>query len=239
MAKHSANRGILVIESPWELDDGDSNRTSVLPFVEGIAKLAGDTEVYHANFYDKKSFTQALDCLCKSKFKNTIVYISAHGFRKKIGKTNIAEVLQQIGEKSKKYNITGVIFGSCFVGGNTELIEVFTTGSNIRWCSGYSSSVNWLPGTMIDCSIIQATIGLDEDDYASRDNMIMALAGAIAPFDGNYHIGEDYKDNNVALKDSLQFVIQPTGRGKHPKTVSAEVFEDAQQYRDEPEAIEE
>lgn len=57
MAKrHSSNRAILILESPWELDYSDSNRTSVLPFVEGVGKLAGDTEVYHANFYDKNSF---------------------------------------------------------------------------------------------------------------------------------------------------------------------------------------
>ncbi|MEA5328680.1 hypothetical protein [Vibrio parahaemolyticus] len=51
MARHSANRGILVLESPWELDDSDSNRSSVVPFIEGVAKLAGDTEVYHAAYF--------------------------------------------------------------------------------------------------------------------------------------------------------------------------------------------
>ena len=63
------------------LDDGDANRSSVLPFIEGVAKLAGDTEVYHANFYDKRSFEMALDCLCKTKFQNTIVYVAAHGYK--------------------------------------------------------------------------------------------------------------------------------------------------------------
>ncbi len=46
---HHARRAILVLECPWELDANDSNRTSVLPFVEGIAKLVGDVEVYHAD----------------------------------------------------------------------------------------------------------------------------------------------------------------------------------------------
>ena len=42
-AKQLDRRAILVLESPWELDSHDANRSSVLPFVEGVAKLAGNT----------------------------------------------------------------------------------------------------------------------------------------------------------------------------------------------------
>ncbi len=56
MPKHTSSNCILVIESPWELDGQDSNRSSVVPFIEGIAKLHGDTDVYFLNFYDKSSF---------------------------------------------------------------------------------------------------------------------------------------------------------------------------------------
>jgi hypothetical protein len=41
MPKHTSSNCILVIESPWELDGQDSNRSSVVPFIEGIAKLHG------------------------------------------------------------------------------------------------------------------------------------------------------------------------------------------------------
>ena len=81
MAKNKSNKAILVLESPWQLDDGDANRSSVIPFIEGIAKLAGDTDVYYANFYDLASFRKAFECLCKLKHKNTIVYVAAHGHR--------------------------------------------------------------------------------------------------------------------------------------------------------------
>ncbi len=76
---HYSNRAILILENPWELDSADCNRTSVLPFVEGIAKLAGDTEVFHANFYDKRSFDRALEILCSARFNNAVIYIAAHG----------------------------------------------------------------------------------------------------------------------------------------------------------------
>lgn len=224
MAPHNANRGILVIEAPWELDEGDSNRSSVVPFIEGIAKFVGDTEVYYANFYDKKSFNYALDCLCKRPFKDTLVYIAAHGNRKKINNVDMQEVLQAIGNKSKKYNITGVILGSCYVGKNTDLIEAMTTGNNLRWCSGYSSSAEWLPATMVDCAIISQILQLDDPDYKDRDEMIRTFADAIAPFNVDYVIGEDNKGRAVVLKDSLQFIVQPGGQGYKPKTVSGDVF---------------
>lgn len=44
-----ASRAILVLEAPWALDEADAHRTSVLPFIEGIAKLAGDVEVIPAS----------------------------------------------------------------------------------------------------------------------------------------------------------------------------------------------
>lgn len=46
MPKSKSSNCILVIESPWKLDDHDSNRSSVVPFIQGIARLQGDTEVY-------------------------------------------------------------------------------------------------------------------------------------------------------------------------------------------------
>lgn len=39
-----------MFESPWELDGSDANRSTVLTFIEGVAKYAGDTEVFHVNF---------------------------------------------------------------------------------------------------------------------------------------------------------------------------------------------
>lgn len=222
--KHSSNRAILVLEAPWELDDSDSNRSSVMPFVEGIAKYAGDTEVYHANFYDKSSFGKALDCLCKAKFRNTIVYLAAHGYKKEVGNIKVLEALSLIGDKSRECNITGVMLGSCFVGGNNATMEVCLEGTNMRWCAGYSSSSYWLKGTMIDCSILAHMSQLDAEDFSSRDLIVQTFAEAISHFSSSCPIGEDYRQTSVSLEDSLQFVVQPAGQGQRARTVSAEVF---------------
>ena len=224
-SNHSSNRAILVLESPWEMDCSDSNRTSVLPFVDGVAKYAGDTEVFHANFYDESSFKKALACLCKRRFSNTTVYVAAHGYRKNVVGVDIIKLLTLIGIESKRYNITGVMLGSCFVGENTTALEVCLEGSNLKWCVGYASESEWLTGTLIDCSVLIEMSGFDVEDFSSSEAMIESFSRAISRFSASFHIGDDYSGEPVSLRESLEFVIQPTGKGRRAVVVTEEVFE--------------
>lgn len=221
---HKSSRAILVLECPWSLDSTDSNRTSVLPFVEGIAKLAGDVEVYHANFYDKSSLGKALEFLCTTRYDNTVVYIAAHGENRKVGGVDVGELLSAVGRYSQVCNITGIMLGSCFVGKNTLTLEVCLQDTNLKWCAGYSSESEWLVGTMIDCSILSRMIDLDDDNWSNKDMMICQLAEALAPFAKDFVIGNDNRARPVALEDSIQFVVQPTGQGQKARTVTAEVL---------------
>lgn len=222
---HKSNRAILILECPWSLDATDSNRTSVLPFVEGVAKLAGDVEVYHANFYDKSSLKKALEFLCTTRYENTVVYIAAHGDNRKVGGVDVGELLFAVGEHSKSCNITGAMLGACFVGKNTHVLETFLQDTSLKWCAGYSSECSWLVGTMIDCSIISRMIDLDNDDWADKDFMIEQLAEALEPFSRDFIIGNDSRERPVPLKDSMQFVLQPTGQGQRARTVTADVLD--------------
>lgn len=231
MPKHHANRAILVLESPWGVDDDDANRSSVLPFIEGVAKYAGDTEVFHANFYDKSSFRKALECLCKTRYSNTTVYIAAHGSRSKIGNVDLFEAMVMIGEYSRDYNITGVMLGACYVGQDSTALEVCLEDSAIRWCAGYASSAWWLQGTLIDSAILGAMSDLTADDHSDADTLVDAMATALAQFAANYPIGERRGGREVALQDALQVVIQPAGQGHRARNVSARVFDAAEAYR--------
>jgi hypothetical protein len=217
-------RAILVLECPWGLDSTDVNRSSVLPFVEGIAKYAGGMDVYHANFYDKSSFVKALNYLCGVKFENAIIYVAAHGYKKKIGGVDIGSLLFELGEKSKACNITGIMLGSCFVGENVAAIKVYLEGTHLKWCAGYSSESNWLAGTMIDCSIMSSMAALDVKDFESRERIVEAMALAISPFSRSFEIGRNYKFEPVALEGSIQFIVQSTGRGQRANLVTEEVF---------------
>lgn len=227
----SSTNAILVLESPWELDEKDNNRSSVVPFMQGIAKYTGDTEVFHANFYDKKSFDYALDCITREGFKNTIIYIAAHGNKNKVGNVKVEHILLEVSSISQRQNITGLLFGSCFVGGNTPKMDAYIQESGLRWCMGYASSCNWLEGTMIDAAIIGAMISLENGDFESRDIINSAFADAIAPFADNFIIGSDYSGDKVSIRDSLKFVCQPEGKGYRAKEVTDEVFEKAKGLR--------
>ncbi|MFC3034329.1 hypothetical protein ACFOEE_17625 [Pseudoalteromonas fenneropenaei] len=229
--KKRAHNAILILESPWGLDDTDNNRTSVLPFIEGAAKRAGDTEVYHANFYDKSSFNKALECITRSSFDNSIIYIAAHGYKKKVGEVNIDHILFEVGELSKTHNITGIMFGSCFVGENITSIEVYLQETSIRWCAGYASSTWWFEGTLIDTALISYLSALGHEGYSSKESMIEAFSDAIKPFAENFAIGQDYKERLVSLKDSLKIVIQPTGKGYRARDVTDVVFEHVKESR--------
>lgn len=228
----TVRRAILVLESPWELDGADMNRSSVLPFVEGVAKLAENTDVFHANFYDKKSFKQALDCLLKVKFRNAVIYIAAHGWGRKIGEVDIIDALVDIGMNARGKGVSGVMLGSCYTGSNTAAIQVCLEGTQLRWAAGYSSTSWWLEGTLIDCSIMSKMLDLDDEDFAEESIIINQLAKAVAPFSEYYCIGENELEDSVTLQDSLRFVAQAIGKGKRAKNVSNKVFAQIKDARD-------
>jgi hypothetical protein len=224
MSRYLSRRAIVVLESPWELDETDANRTSVLPFVEGIGKLTGDTAVHYANFYDKSSFEKGLECLCKGDLKGRIVYIAAHGKKDRIGNVRLMDLLSAIALKSEEFQIDGVVLGACFVGGRTIDVEDCIKGSRLRWCVGYSAAVDWLPATLVDCSILSAMSGLRSDVFKSRKRLISKIASAVELFNPHTIIGVDVNENGVALQDALSVVAQPVGQGFRAKEVSEDVW---------------
>jgi hypothetical protein len=194
-----------------------------MPFIEGVGKFAGDVEVFHANFYDKSSFKKALTCLAKTKYENALVYIAAHGSEKTVGGVKTHDLLYEVSDIAKHLNVTGVLLGACLAGGDTINMEVYTEGSNLRWCGGYSASVSWLDGTLLDCSILARMLHLDDEEFEDVDMIIAALAEAVAPFSKSYGIAEKNKKQK-RLDQSVEFVVQATGRGKLPRTVTSDVF---------------
>lgn len=222
---HSAGRAIFVLESPWNLDAGDANRTSVLPFIEGVAKFAGDMEVFHANFYDTSSFKKALQCLAKTRYENALIYIAAHGSEKRIGGVKTDDLLWEVGEIAKSLNVTGVLLGACLAGKDTIGMEVYTEGSNLKWCAGYSKSVSWLEGTLIDCALLSRMSEIDEDEFEEVESLVQAIGEALAPFSITYGIGVGSTGKPQArLDQSMEFVVQAKGKGKKAKTVTGDVF---------------
>ena len=225
MSIHHANRAILVLESPWELDDRDANRTSVIPFIEGVAKLIGGTDVHYANFYDKFSFEKALECLCKGELDSRIVYIAAHGYDTEIVGIPMLELLLIVARYSKRYRIDGVLMGSCFVGQNSTTMEVCIEESRLRWCVGYTSATNWLDGTLIDCKLLAALSQLKDDNFFKPDAAIEAIQSSLELFDPLAPIGVDSDEQCVSLRDGMNFVLQLRGKGQRARNITECVWE--------------
>jgi hypothetical protein len=224
MPRKYADRAIIVLESPWELDSTDANRSSVLPFINGIAKLTGDTDVLHANFYDESSLLLAAKCLAKSRHKNALVYVAGHGGDGEVGDVDLLNIFAAIQVFAEQCNITGVLIGSCYGGECIPKLQAGIEGSHLRWCASYASSAFWLQGTLVDCAILKSMLDLPAAAYKKSDKMIERLAVAISPFSPTYHIGDDGDDEPMSLGDSLQFVIQPEGQGHRARNVSEDVF---------------
>lgn len=225
MPRRHARRAIIVLESPWELDDEDANRSSVLPFVEGVAKLAGDMDVLHANYYDEASMEIAMKCLAKSNYRNTIVYIAAHGDGGKAGDVELVRIFGIVEDYAEICNITGILIGSCYGAKDLLDLEVGIEGGKLRWTAGYASSAYWLPGTLVDCAILERMSELAPAAYRSADMMIEALGDAISPFSPRAVIGKDSARKRISLAKSLRFVVQPEGQGHRARDVSKAVFE--------------
>lgn len=224
MPRKHAGRAIIVLESPWELDDDDANRSSVLPFVEGVAKLAGDMDVLHANYYDEKSMRVAMGCLAKSRYKNTIVYIAAHGDGRNAGDVKLVRIFGIVEDFAELCNITGVLIGSCYGAKDLLNLEVGLERGKLRWTAGYASSAYWLPGTLVDCAILEEMSALPASAYASSDRMTAALGDAISLFSPQAEIGKNSKGEPVSFAKSLRFVVQPEGQGHRARDVSQAVF---------------
>lgn len=225
MARRQANRAILVLESPWELDPLDANRSSVIPFVEGVAKLTGDTDVHYANFYDKKSFEKALECLCKGELDSRIVYIAAHGDGKKIADVPMLQLLLIVAQFSKRHRIDGVLIGSCFMGQDSTTMEVCVQESSLRWCIGYTSATYWLDGTLIDCKLLAELCALEDKHFHQREHVVEAIQNALELFDPDTIIGVDKNDNGVSLRDGLSIVLQLRGQGNRARNITDIIWE--------------
>lgn len=222
--KSRNTRAIYVLEGPWDLYDEDANKSSVLPFIEGMAKIYADVEVYHSRFYNKNSFCAALDAMCKLKHKNAIVYISAHGFKKNVGGLSLIDALIQVNLVSRTYNITGVQLGSCFVGGEVMTMATLLEDSNLSWCAGYKSTNEWLLGTLIDTRIIDSMLCKKGLKSKKKTILVDKFSKALSAFSLDTIIGEDYNEDPVRLGDSISIVVQPKGKGSRGKDVTSEVL---------------
>ncbi|MFT0183502.1 hypothetical protein ACMSIO_24090 [Pseudomonas benzopyrenica] len=221
---------ILIFEGVWNLYDSDINRSSVLPFFEGLAKTRSDIEVIHTRFYDDRSFKSAFKALTTDvSFKNAIVYVSAHGDGKRIGEAKIVDIMVKCNLESRAANITGVVLGSCFSAGTErrpvdETIKCLIQDSRLAWVSSYRCAGNWLEGTLIDLCLIKQMLLIGDKVFESEQDIVENLAEGIACFSPHSNFGWSSDEDALNLKESLAFFAQPRGQGHRAKCITESVW---------------
>lgn len=143
-------RGILVLESPWEEDLSD--RKSVRPFIEGWARLHNIPVCYrmYHNAEDLKHWLQKFS----ADSSLSACYIAGHGAGGRLGGLSSDINLMKVATVTRDANLNqntrkGILFGTCDVGAKlTSFLNA--CGDGISWCAGYSKTVPWTESTLCD-----------------------------------------------------------------------------------------
>lgn len=230
---HDKN-AVLILEAPWNIYEGDVNRSSVEPFFQGLAKQSNDVEILHSRFYDVGSFRLAFAALSKHNYKNAIVYIAGHGDGQCVGGAKILDVMIECSLKSVEANITGVVLGSCFSAGTakrsqSDTINYLIQESNIAWVAAYNCAAFWHASTIIDLSIVKQMIYAKEANFKDRSEISEQLAMGIECFSPHFAVGSNGKEGNsaelISLQRGVSFFSQPRGQGNRSRCVTAEVWD--------------
>jgi len=225
-------KAVVILEGPWDLYRNDINKSSVLPFFDGMAKSFNDVEILHSRYYDKKSFDLALYALTSGNYKDVIVYICAHGNGKDIGGKNIVDAIIECNLSSRDANISGVILGSCQSAGTPkksliESMKVLIEDSKIYWIAAYTCKSLWYESTLIDLSIISRMLQATPKKRESRTKIVEVLAEGIAPFSPSFKIGslgDDGDAKSISIKHGIVYIAQPTGKGNRALEVTETVW---------------
>ncbi len=228
----SYRSAVLIMEGPWNLDDGDRNRSSVLPFFEGMAKQFSDVDIVHSRYYDLHSFRVAFDELTSHHYDEAIVYVAGHGDGSRVSGARILDILVSCNVGSRRANITGVMLGACFSAGPRHkplgaTINTLIQDSSIAWIAAYRSAALWFESTQIDLAIVRGMLLASQESFDDRLSISRSLADSISCFSPTFGIGHDSLSDRgepVPLKNGLAFFSQPRGQGQRSREVTDEVW---------------
>ncbi|MBU2329067.1 MAG: hypothetical protein KJ755_17220, partial [Alphaproteobacteria bacterium] len=233
----SNRSAVLILEGPWNLDESDRNRSSVLPFFEGMAKQFSDVDIVHSRYYDLHSFRSAFDELASHQYDNAIVYVAGHGDGSRVSGAKVVDILVKCNLGSWKANITGVVLGSCFSAGTQKqclsgTINTMIQDSNIAWIAAYRCAAYWFTSTQVDLAIIHEMLQATSDSFESRDAICEQLAEAVSSFSPTAAVGHSGEAcDRVSLQGGLAFFSQPRGKGQRSREVTADVWEQCDQLQ--------
>lgn len=222
---------LLVLEQPWWPPKDDPKRSSVLPFLEGIARF-NNIELRYSTFYDAQGFKLALETdLTHTIEGRQILYIGMHGDWNKKSAREAAEIMECIRDFGEK--IEGVILSSCYFGNRIDNLKIALSKSangsyGARWIFGYRYAVNWMETALIDMSVLNEII--NKKSLKKRDDIIDNFYYALNIYNKNAIIASDRNNNEKTLSDSIQLVIRGQG-AKEPREATFDLNLKLRGYR--------
>jgi hypothetical protein len=219
---------VLVLEQPWWNISIDPGQTSVRHFLDGLARLE-DLSIFHATFFDTRSFDLALQHLLDARkledIERVIVYVASHGAGGRIGNghgpsMNLSTVFDLIRQHGKS-KVAGLILDSCEVGGEFETIKSGMKKAKICWTLGYQVSVGWLSSTLINLHVLSVMSRLELAKLTNRYELIAGVQTALELFNPYQVIAADEDEDNITfLSEALTVVIRLPQ--KNPELLLAE-----------------
>ncbi|NJD07800.1 MAG: hypothetical protein FIA97_15080 [Methylococcaceae bacterium] len=220
-------KALVVLENPWSTNDEFSHECSVKPFLSGLRGLENSFDLLYATFFDIGSFQKALELFVDGKYEKYILYVAAHGYYDSVASIKDNKLLYRgITPVAEKYNLEGVLFGSCMFGAETAKFETLLESSHLRWAIAYKYSIDWFFGTLIDIAILKKMLNLRRHESKNRDNITDKVQSALALFNKEALIGcqENEDTYSKPLKEMMTLVIQPAGSGNRPRDDSSKLF---------------
>jgi len=194
---------VLVLEHPWFRISVDPAQTSIMPFLDGLARL-DDLKIFHATFFDTRSLGQALEHLMDARHlegvKKVIVYVASHGSGARLGGENgsginLSTVFDRIAQHGKG-KVAGVMLDACDVGMQYQTIATGMEKANIRWVTGFAASLDWLTATSIHLHLLSALCQLEVAQLNRKKHIKAAVQDAMAVFNPYLVIPDDDADED-------------------------------------------
>jgi hypothetical protein len=216
-------RNLIVLENPWEDQNGDIATYSMRPFVEGLCELYEHRLIYRT-FTSGHELARLVEReAMDSKPGRYLLYLSSHGYGGRLVAGRYSDKAVNVAPIASKLckDVIGVWVGACDVG-NGALGE-FLVGGGATWAGGYCCGVNWDASMLIDLAVLQEAMATNRA-IDSRTATVSMLAKALARFDPDFEIGVDVSNEPISLRDALRVVARDRVQGSRPRDVSDDLL---------------
>ena len=217
---------LIVFEAPWDDNFHAFDQMTVKPHFEGLVRNIDGIKLYYERFFNLASLQYGLQVAFNNIHDGQcIIYIAGHGQNGAFGggaaNINVGPFVNYMtGLFNNNFHLYGLMFGCCNIGNNDALSVLANGQGSANWVHAYTPSVDWLPSTLLDMSIVSNMVKAANHDGGAVMNAAGILnhyCDGLEVFNGNLILNQaDVNDNNgkvdpVSMRDSFRIWVGPMG----------------------------